>query len=559
MRTKGKITGTMSRLLLIGMIVSLLSSCLTPNGNSSVGNDAVDQTSQLETSKDKGVTEEVTQPFVNLKTVDMGKSDGVFYEIFVRSFYDSDGNGVGDFNGITQQLDYLVDLGIEGIWLMPINPSPSYHGYDVTDYYDVNADYGSMEDFKVLLDEAHQRGIKVIMDLVVNHSSDKHPWFLESLKSKDNPKRDWYMWAEDQGLDSNTLGAWGQHAWHRSNQDHYLGIFWEGMPDLNLDHPEVREEFAKIGKFWLNLGLDGFRLDAAKHIYEDFQHSVADTQVVKKNQEWWQEFREALEPINHDAYLVGEVWDSAAVVGPYLDKALNSAFNFDLASKIVTSARTEKATDIVSTMVREYDYFSKQSAGQFVDATFLTNHDQNRVMTEMKGNVDHAKMAASILLTFPGNPFIYYGEEIGMLGAKPDERIREPMIWSSDAKGKGQTSWELSLHKENVIPVDEQMEDPNSLFNHYKQLIHWRKQHEVLRDGGILPYKVNNPNIMAYVRALEDKRMLVVHNLSGKAQSIPLDNDLYGSIKEIVSTTTSDAQLAGNQLQLPPYSTVILQ
>ena len=549
----------LSWLLMIGMMVSLLSGCTTNDEKSSAEDKKVELINQKDTPIDQEKTTNTTQPSAKLKTVSMGKSSGVFYEIFVRSFYDSDGNGIGDFNGLTQQLDYLADLGIEGIWLMPINPSPSYHGYDVTDYYNVNPDYGTMEDFNRMLDEAHKRGIKVIMDLVVNHTSNKHPWFVESSKSKDNPKRDWYIWAEDQGLDTKTLGAWGQQAWQKSGLDHYLGIFWEGMPDLNFDNTEVRSEFAKIGNFWLKEGLDGFRLDAAKHVYEDFQSSVGNAEVVKKNKLWWQEFRQALNQVNKDAYLVGEVWDSAVVIGPYLDKAFNSAFDFDIAGKMIASARTEKASDIAASLSRVYEFYSKQSGGQFVDAPFLTNHDQNRVMTELKGNVDHAKMAASILLTFPGNPFIYYGEEIGMQGAKPDERLREPMIWGSDGNAAGQTSWELSLHRENVIPVDQQVKDPNSLLNHYKQLVSWRKQNDVLQDGGILAYQSKNPNVMTYVRALDSKRLLIVHNLSGKSQSIELISEPFGTFERIVHATKLDSKLVGNQLELPPYSTTILE
>ncbi|CAM2999901.1 alpha-amylase family glycosyl hydrolase [Paenibacillus sediminis] len=558
-RTASKFPSTVSWIIIISMLVFVLSGCEAKTEAGKTAESTKQSTAEQSTTTTAVGEAGVAKPAANLTTAPMGKSSGVFYEIFVRSFYDSDGNGIGDFNGITQKLDYLAGLGIQGIWLMPINPSPSYHGYDVTDYYGVNPDYGTMDDFTHLLDEAHKRGIKVIMDLVVNHSSNKHPWFVESAKSKDNPKRDWYIWAEDKGMSTSTLGAWGQQPWQKSGKDHYLGIFWEGMPDMNFDNPEVRAEFKKIGQYWLKMGVDGFRLDAAKHVYEDFQSSVGNPEVAKKNQEWWQEFRKGLDQVNKNAYMVGEVWDSAAVIGPYLNQAFNSAFDFDIAGKIVSAARTEQGTDLGFTLSRVYDFYSKQSGGQFVDAPFLTNHDQNRVMTELRGNVDHAKMAASILLTLPGNPFIYYGEEIGMKGAKPDERIREPMLWSDDSKAVGQTTWELALNREGVIPVDKQLSDSNSLLNHYKELISWRKQDDVLQDGGILSYKVTNPSVMAYVRILNDKRMLVVHNLSVKSQSIELQSDTFGVFEHIVHATSTDSKLENGKLELAPYSTTILQ
>lgn len=500
-----------------------------------------------------------SKPAEQLQSIAMGKSQGVFYEIFVRSFYDSNGDGIGDFNGIVQKLDYLADLGIEGIWLMPINPSPTYHGYDVTDYYDVNPDYGTLEDFKVLLAEAKKRKIKIIMDLVVNHSSNQHPWFIESAKSIDNEKRDWYIWASDNELDTSTAGAWGQKPWQGLGDDPYLGIFWEGMPDLNMDNPDVRAEFTKIGQYWLKLGVDGFRLDAAKHLYEDLKSDVGNADSAKKNHAFWQEFRQGLNEVNPDAYLVGEVWDSAAVIGPYLNQALNSAFQFDAAGKIISSVRSEKASDFGFDLSRVYEYYSKQSEGKFVDAPFLTNHDQNRVMTELKGNVDHAKMAASILLTLPGNPFMYYGEEIGMKGAKPDERIREPMIWSGDSTAKGQTNWELSLYREGVVPVDQQLKDSNSLLNHYKTLISWRKQSDILQQGSILSYRTDNKQVMTYLRVYGDKRVLVVHNLTGQQQSATLKEETAGAFTKVLQSSKPDVSLNQGKLELPPYSSAIIE
>lgn len=495
----------------------------------------------------------------------------VFYEVFVRSFADSNGDGIGDFKGLTGKLDYLndgnpntdTDLGIGGIWLMPINPSPSYHGYDVTDYRNINPDYGTLDDFRTFLDEAHQRGIKVIMDLVVNHTSKEHPWFTQSATDKNSPYRDWYVWAEDSGrATSGTSAAGSGNPWHSLRGDHYLGIFWDGMPDLNFDNPEVRKEMTETGQFWLEQGVDGFRLDAAKHIYEDLQTDKSQG-TTDKNVAWWQEFRSGLNEANPDAYLVGEVWDpSAALIASYLDGALDSGFNFSLAETILSSVKNEKDANIPFTLERSYKLYGEKSGGKFVDATFLTNHDQNRVMTQLEGDLPHAKMAASLLLTLPGNPFIYYGEEIGMFGAKPDELIREPMRWTQD-DSEGQTTWETAENNagKQGLSVSEQTGAPDSLLSHYRKLIRMRNAIPALKDGAIQEYATDQPGVTAYVRLTEDQAVLVAHNLTGSPLTVTLDPNQAGgkSFAKILAETGEGASLNGNTLTLPAYSTAILE
>lgn len=474
--------------------------------------------------------------------------NGVYYEIFVRAFYDSDGDGIGDLKGATEKLDYLKDLGIEGIWLMPINPSPSYHGYDITNYKEINPDYGTMDDFKTFVDEAHKRDIKVIMDLVVNHTSKDHPWFKEATKSNTSPYHNYYVWA-DENTNTSAPGEWGQKAWHSYGSATYEGIFWEGMPDLNYDNPKVRSEIKDIGQFWLQeTGVDGFRLDAAKHIYSNSE---------EKDHEWWREFRTAMNEVNPDAFLVGEVWDSPTIVGPYLQDGLTSAFNFDLAGKIVTTAKNESDSGVVSTLSRVRDYFTKVSGGTYIDSTFLTNHDMNRVMSELNGNIDHAKMAASILLTLPGNPFLYYGEEIGLEGKKPDEHIREPMIWSNEKDAEGQSTWIVSQYNKetDAKAVATQLEDPNSLLNHYKSLIYARRSDEVLIKGEIENSKIREDGILAFKRVLDKKEKLVLHNLTNKEKTIDLGKTDFNII---YFASKKEADLKDQSLKIPAYSTVIL-
>jgi len=494
------------------------------------------------------------------ETVPMGESVGVFYEIFVRSFRDSDGDGIGDLNGVTASLDYLADLGVRGIWLMPIQPAASYHGYDVTDYYGIHPDYGTMEDFRRLVAEAHRRGIRVILDLVLNHTSDKHPWFREAAEGSDNPRRDWYVWAEDQGIEPTEPGPWGQKVWHRIGGSFYLGVFWEKMPDLNPDNPEVRAEWIRIGQFWLKLGVDGFRLDAAKHIYENFRSSVGDRLTTEKNTAWWREFRRGLDEVNPNAYLVGEVWDSPAVIGPYLNGAFDSAFNFELANRLVGTARAERASTVVESLSKVLAYYSSQSGGRFVDAPFLTNHDQNRVMSELGGRVGRAKIAASLLLTMPGNPFLYYGEELGMRGTKPDERIREPMPWSEDGRSDGDTRWEPALNRTPGVSVEKQRNDPDSLLNHYRKMIALRNREPLLQNGGIARFPLAGDGVLGYVRFRGDDRLLVVHNLTGLPQRVDLWTGGRLPFRKIAFASEKGARLSrGRELELPPYATVLMR
>ncbi len=478
--------------------------------------------------------------------------NSIFYEIFVRSFNDSNGDGIGDINGVTEKLDYLKDLGIEAIWLMPINPSPSYHGYDITDYYNINAQYGTLEDFKNLLKEAHKRNIKVIMDLVINHTSKDIPWFKDALASKDSPYRDWYIWADDK-TNTNEVGDWGQQLWHGYGKNKYYGVFWEGMPDLNYDNLKVREKMIDIGDFWQKLGVDGFRLDAAKYIYSHNKN---------KNYEWWKEFKNAMAIVNKNVFIVGEVWDSPSVIGPYLKESLTSGFDFDLSSKIVASAKQEDDAGAVTYLTRVRDYYAKMNPN-YIDSTFLTNHDMDRVMSVLGGNVNHAKMAASLLLTLPGSPFIYYGEEIGMLGAKPDEYIREPMLWTNDPKGKGQTHWEVPRYNngKNAPSVEAEENDPNSLYHVYKSFIHLRRSYDVLSLGDIKETSIMIPGIVSYERTYNNKSVLVIHNMSKTEKTFDIKFNLIKYTKVLFEDGLQNIKkyTDHNEVTIKPYSTIILE
>lgn len=501
------------------------------------------------------------------KSADKGSPDGVWYEIFVRSYADSNGDGIGDFNGITAKLDYLNDgdpnttddLGVTGIWLMPINPSPSYHGYDVTDYYAVNPDYGTMADFDKLIKEAKKRGIEVIMDLVVNHTAYSHPWFESARQDENSAYRDYYKWATeaDVGYDLKQ-SVWGHPVWNLSGDAYYYALFWDQMPDLNYENPAVREEVKKIARFWLDKGVDGFRMDAAMHIYGQGEMPET-TDENAKNLEWWAEFDAACRKVNPNYYMVGEVWDKTEVRAGY-SQSFGSTFDYDVSEEGVL-----KMVQIGADLgVKENGFIDKMTgvysvltAGDpaFVDAPFLTNHDQRRAMDYLGAdNMASMKLAANIYLTLPGNPFIYYGEEIGMMGDKPDEKIREPFIW-----GKGdsmQTSWEPVTENAETVPASDQLADPDSLLNHYKALIHLRNDHEALRSGDFTGIQTGDMYVVAYRRSTEKETLYVVHNMKKDVLDYDLGKIADGA-KNLVYSSNDFNYEGGDEVTLPAQTTLV--
>ncbi len=441
-------------------------------------------------------------------------NDEVFYEVFVRSFKDSNGDGKGDINGLIEKLDYLndgdpsttTDLGITGIWLMPIMESPSYHGYDVVDFYTVNDDYGTNEDFKRLIQEAHKRGIRVVIDLVINHTSTDSAWFKAS-NSGDPNYRDWYIWSD---TNPGYLGPWGAQAWYSGSDGYYYAMFWSGMPDLNLRNPKVTEEVYKIISYWLlEMKADGFRLDAVKHYVEEgtAQENTPATHT------WLKSFFQYYKNINPQAFSVGETWTSTQNAVKYVDDEVDVAFDFDLSDAIMRTANGPLAVSASEQMQTVLDSYPK---GQF--GIFLTNHDEDRVMSTLE-DVNKAKLAAAMLLTSPGVPFIYYGEEIGMTGTKPDEDIRRPMQWSGNGPSVGFSTmapWRAAASDFPQVNVANETNDPNSLLSFYRDLIRLRNEHSALRMGDTLVVDSGNPSIYALLRYSDEEAFLVLVNVDTK-------------------------------------------
>ncbi|GAB2580941.1 alpha-amylase [Dyella jejuensis] len=483
-------------------------------------------------------------------------ASGVYYEIFVRAFYDSNGDGIGDLNGVTAKLDYIKSLGASGIWLMPINPSPSYHGYDITDYEGVNPQYGTLQDFHRLVEQAHKRGLKVVIDMVINHTSDQHPWFKAALNPND-PHHNWYLWATP-NTDLHAISAVGGPAWHRApNGQYYEGTFTGAMPDLNYDNPAVRQAMIDVGRFWLREGVDGFRLDAAQHIYDDLRTDMDSPVALEKNLAWWTEYRHGLEAVDPKVWLVGEVArQNPDDLTPYMGP-LSTVFNFPVATQLIDSVKQERNLGIGRGLQYTYAAYRAHANGAFDDAPFLSNHDQDRVMSQLDDNVAHMRVAAALLLTLPGHPFVYYGEELGMQGSKPDEDIREPMRWYRHGKGPGIASWKGWSSKDGAdISVEAEQADPASLLNLYRKLIGWREQVGALRDGVLRNVPLDDPHLLAYTLQDAQSRVLVVHNLSRDTRRVVLDAG--AKVSSVLGQSKPGVVLASGTLTLPPYASALL-
>ncbi|HZV70417.1 MAG TPA: alpha-amylase family glycosyl hydrolase [Saprospiraceae bacterium] len=473
----------------------------------------------------------------------------IVYEVFLQSYHDSNKDGIGDIPGLISKLDYIHELGATAIWITPVHPSPSYHKYDVSDYFGIHPDYGTMADMDRLIKEVHDRGMKLILDFVVNHTSWQHPWFVASGSSPDNPFRNYYVWkdcdvVQDEinkkttTFDSDNITQW--HKWN-DEKECYYGFFWKGMPDLNFDNPVVRKEVYKIGKFWLDKGIDGFRLDAARHIFPDDRFD--DTRL------FWEEFRSEMEAVKPDVMIVGEVW-SDPVQLTTLFKGLPSLFNFELTKSIpdaINEGNPKRFIDSYS----HIDSVYRASKVPFKDAVLLSNHDMNRIRSRLGGDMAKAKLAASLLMTLPGTPYIYYGEEIGMLGMKPDENNREPFLWGEETVQD--TDWMKPIYSivPDVTPLQAQMDDPNSIYNYYKKWIKLRNEHPEISDSKLEFLKPASPNVLAYTLSGTTEILMVIHNLSGQVSMVSLPEH---------SKIISDENLiiTDNKVNVDPYTTILI-
>lgn len=487
--------------------------------------------------------------------------EGVIYQIYPRSFADSNGDGIGDIQGIIDRLDYLVELGVDAVWYSPWYPSPDVDfGYDVSNYVDIDPKHGTLADYDRLVEESHKRGIRVILDLVLNHTSDQHPWFQESRKGRDNPYSDWYIWRDakpDGSLPNNWEAIFGTPGWQWDpvRKQYYYHMFYPQQPDLNWRNPEVRKACLDVVRFWLDRGADGFRLDVFSNYFKDEElrdnPPAIGLRAFDRQKHIYDSNRPEMIPLLRelrqlldsypDKYAVGETFmPTMELVANYTAPGLiHTAFNFDLSSCHWDPSCFLKVVQSTEKMIHPESW----------PVNFLNNHDSSRSASRFRCGKDdeRLKVAATMTLTLRGTPFMYYGEEIGMRNVHIPRRFimdavgekywpiydgrdknRSPMQWDATPQagfttGKPWLPVNTDYQQRNV---EAQRKDPNSLFNYYKRLIQVRKDLPALRTGMWQPLTYDPRSVFAYLRQIEGQTVLVALNFSHRPVRLAVGADL---------------------------------
>ncbi len=470
-------------------------------------------------------------------------NSSIVYEIFTYSYSDSDGNGVGDLKGITNKLDYIQSLGAGSIWLTPITKSPTYHKYDVVDYLSVDPIFGTIEDFDLLVEEAGNRNIDIIFDLVLNHTSSSHPWFIEAKEDVlnnyygEDSKANWYNFTTENKSGYTMLG----------NGYYYESGFWSEMPDLNLDEQKVRDEIEKIVEFWIGHGVKGFRLDAPYHYYGG---------NASKNNEFLSWLENTIKKYDENAYIVGEVWADSSMIQKHYESSIESFFNFTASGtsgKIASAIRSQSGSSLAKWFVN-YNQSIKSMNEDAVDSVFLSNHDQGRSGAFFANQIEKTKLMASVLLLSPGRAYIYYGEEIGMLGSGEDPNKRMPMLWSSDDKtGIPYNPPGVTYTNQVDTSVEEQLKEKDSLLNHYKLVANIRNKSTLYENGKLECIDTGNKSVYAMKMYDNEETIYVIHNFSNQQQTIQINEES----KEIDSINKKN-KLKGNTLTLEPLSSSVI-
>ena len=488
-----------------------------------------------------------------------------YYEVFVYSFCDSNGDGIGDIPGLISKLDYIEELGFTGIWLMPIMPSSTYHKYDVMDYYSIDEQYGTLDDFKMLIEECDKRNINVIIDMVFNHTSSKNDWFIKAtdyLKTLDEkqepdlsecPYVDFYNFKKDAQGDSNYYNVVGT-PWY------YEGVFWDQMPDLNLDSKNVRRELEKIASYWMEQGVSGFRLDAAKEYFTG--NNDKNLEVLS----WYENYVKSIDP---DAYLVAEVWDSFDMISKYYKSGIDSIFNYTFGNRDGLIVKTlnragdgEGANKYAQNLVIVQNRFMENQPNM-IDAPFLSNHDTGRISGFVGRDEKKVKLAGAMNLFMSGCAFVYYGEELGMSGSGKDENKRAPMYWNTKGENGTTTPPPNMENVEHAFgSLKEQESDKNSVYNYYKHAIQLRNKYpEIPRGMNTVMKEIEDGDICAVAKTYEDKSIYLLYNISEKEKVISVSKKTYPYEKmtDYLSVDGQKAKQKGETITLPPFSIVILK
>ena len=525
-----KIKKILSAVLFAAVLVSSLAAC---QGREYTQAPQPSETSQNANTVSQSETKTITVPDDGgFKSVSYDFSNDkyrTFYEIFPYSFYDSDGDGIGDLNGITQHLDYLNDgdtsttddLGIEGIWLMPVMQSPSYHKYNVTDYMTVDKAYGTNDDMKKLVEEAHKRHINVIIDLVINHSSRSNEWFQKAIEELKAGKTDGYADYYHFEKGDKKIG------WHSAGVDgwFYQGEFDTDMPDLNLENENLRAELQDIAKYWLtDIGVDGFRLDAVWW-FESGNASLDDDGSIEDLQ-WFYDYAKS---IKEDVYMVGECWKDSMTISNFYKSGIDSFFNFDMqgsTGRVCTAVSDKNAKSYVNYLEMWQNDIRKNNPNA-IDTPFISNHDTGRSAGFLLKETQK-RLAASLYLMAPGDPFIYYGEEIGMTGSQNDPEKRTGMYWSAaDKTGYVEKIPGASVDGKPEKSVEEQLADEDSLLNFYKKAIALRNQNPEIARGTLKAVDLGKNETSAYISEYNGSKVMVIFNLSGKSSTVTVPEDTF--------------------------------
>jgi maltose alpha-D-glucosyltransferase/alpha-amylase len=525
--------------------------------------------------------------------------NAVFYELNVRAFFDSDSDGIGDLQGITQKLDYLVNLGVNVIWLLPIYPSPlKDDGYDIADYYSIHPDYGNLDDFKALINAAHKRGMRVVTDLVLNHTSDQHTWFQEARKGSDNPYHDYYVWSDSDRkypeariifLDTESSN-W---AWDESAQQYYWHRFYSSQPDLNFDNPNVREEIFKVAKFWLDLGVDGFRADAVPYL---FQREGTNCENLPETHAYLKELRGFIDKNYPDRVLLCEANQWPMDVRDYFGDGneFHMAFHFPLMPRIYMAIGQGDASPLIWVM-DQTPPIPKNTQW----STFLRNHDEltlemvteeerqwmweqyapdprmrlnlgirRRLAPLLENNRRKIELAYSLLFTLPGSPVIYYGDEIGMgdnIWLDDRNGVRTPMQWDSGmnagfSSAPGEELFAPLIDEGDfdyrTLNVQVQDKDPNSLLNWIRKHLQIRKKYPVLGRGKLQILPSTDKSILLFLRQSEDQSLLIVNNLSTETRKIYIDLNQFKPNKCLDLINDEPLPISADKeihLELPEY------
>ncbi len=526
---------------------------------------------------DRSVTYEMDKPY-----------QGVWYTMFIYSFADSDGDGIGDIQGLIQKLDYLNDgdpntdddLGITGMWLLPIMPASTFHKYDIEDYYSIDPQYGTMEDFEELIEECDKRGISVIIDLVLNCTSNKHPWFLDALNNPDSPYREYYRFyddlenKEDYDLDAAVLNydSWYRYDSEGNSYDVYsdmpdtqiaASLYGGYMPDLNYDNQSTRDEVKKIAKFWLDKGCAGFRLDSAPHIYSYAEVATTDEKSFDEyNYEFWSDFYDYCRSINPDAYLVGEVLTGDPDYRAEYMRSIRSDFDFGLIYAIRDELKSPSSKNqLGNKLASDYEKYRAATGGDYINAPFQTDADVNRMAGVFDNDPRKIKLAQMFSLTLEGLPFMYYGDELGMLGNKNSGEIFKlsfPWAEGDPLQTTKLNYWNIYGKKEDLSdytqPFDEQMTDPNSVLSAIRTLIHIRCENEALFKGKFEAYTAAK-DIISYKMISEHQEAVILHNMYDAEVSFEFDLNGY----TLLYVTYHDSlSMEEGEIALDPYESVIL-